>query len=786
MSQTEASPTDTEIEKGRNHIMQGELGTAEEIFRNVLDHDPESMNALYNLGLVCVGQSKREEGLALLEKVEKAYKDDPKYWTNIGNVYYPLEQTDKAVEAWEKAIALDPKSLETRINLSHVLASMERYEEAEKHAREALKAHPENAGLWQNLANALVRQNGRLDEAVECWNKSLSLEPENVHIYQNMGHALQDSGRLAEAEKCFREILDRHPDSVATLNNLGNVLREQRKMDEAEDLYLKAIDIEPENVQLYNNYCLCLAIDNRYKEATLVARQALEHAPDDQRACVNLSSCLRNEGRIEEAEKWARKAVKIAPDEAQTLFELAEVMVMKDRYVEADALLKKIEKLPDLPSRSYVMLAKGYMTLGMIEYAMEIIDKAVEINPELPDSYYLQSTIYHMMNRIDESIEALQKGIDLQPGYVMPRLNICDLYLARGDKESAKKCIEEIKAINPDIPEMYHFVKYLKKFTEDDPDFKKLLEFENKADELETTQKVFLFYTLFRAYEDVGNYDKAFENLKKANDLQGRQHDFTLQREEDLFNSAKKVFTKAFVEKQEGKGHPSELPVFVLGMPRSGTTLTEQILASHPDVFGAGEANIWSLIDQRYGNYTQMNPHKRGEYFIEFICERCPDDPKRIVDKTPINYRRIGEILCTFPNAKIIHCQRDPVDVGFSCYKQHFTIGQYWSYALEDIVAMYKLYEDIMEHWRDVFPGRFLEIKYEDTVNVFEQQARKLIDYIGLEWDDACLKPHKAKRSVITASKMQVTKPIYKSSVKAWKRYEKQLQPLIKGLKGKG
>jgi hypothetical protein len=219
-------------------------------------------------------------------------------------------------------------------------------------------------------------------------------------------------------------------------------------------------------------------------------------------------------------------------------------------------------------------------------------------------------------------------------------------------------------------------------------------------------------------------------------------------------------------------------------MPRSGTTLTEQIISSHPDIYGAGELYTLAQVENEIGTLTPENAKEWGAKYVELVKEINEDSKTaiKITDKMPGNFIRIGQIVNALPNAKIIHCRRNPIDTCLSCYKQLFGRGHYWSYNLEEMAQHYEEYDDLMAHWRNVLPKKFLEINYEDTVNDFENQARKLIDFVGMEWNDACLKPHKQKRSVLTASKGQVIKPIYKTSVHAWKRYEEQLQPLIKRL----
>ena len=222
-------------------------------------------------------------------------------------------------------------------------------------------------------------------------------------------------------------------------------------------------------------------------------------------------------------------------------------------------------------------------------------------------------------------------------------------------------------------------------------------------------------------------------------------------------------------------------------MPRSGTTLTEQIISSHPDVFGAGELPDIMRTKRRVNEISAANLKEAGQLYVDLTSARDKSGKaKRITDKMPGNYMNIGFIASILPNAKIIHCCRSPMDTALSNYKQNFMVGQYWSYDLEEMGVEYLRYLDLMEYWHEQLPGRILDIHYEDTVNDLEGQARRLIDHIGLPWDDACLEPHKQKRAVLTASKSQVTKPVYKTSVQKWKRYEDQMQPLVKVLNDGG
>jgi hypothetical protein len=303
-----------------------------------------------------------------------------------------------------------------------------------------------------------------------------------------------------------------------------------------------------------------------------------------------------------------------------------------------------------------------------------------------------------------------------------------------------------------------------------------------------TTYVSALYYALAKAHENMKNHEKAFDYWTKASIEKRKSLPYDTDAQPAVFERAKKEFSPHVIQAFDGKGYDSEVPVFIVGMPRSGTTLTEQIISSHPNVFGAGELPDVMRVKRRIGEITPDTLAEAGRTYVNFSSARnkTGKEIKRITDKMPGNYMNIGLIATMLPKARIIHCCRHPMDTCLSNYKQNFMVGQFWSYDLEEMGDEYLRYLDLMAHWHEKFPGRILDVNYEDTVGDFENQARKLIDFVGLEWNDACLEPHKQKRAVLTASKAQVTKPIYQSSVQKWKKYEQQMQPLVKVLEDGG
>ncbi|HPF78995.1 MAG TPA: tetratricopeptide repeat protein, partial [Alphaproteobacteria bacterium] len=696
-----------------------------------------------------------------------------------------IGKKEDALEKWKKALELKPDYPDALSNMGHALWELGRFEEAQAACQKAIEVSPQYAAGYVNLGNALMSQ-GKLDEAIEVWKKAIDINPRQHHAFINIGNALRDQGKINESEEYCRKAIELSPDNPEALLNLANALRDQGNFSEAEANYKKAIDSRPQYAEAHNNLAIVLIDQIRFDEAATAAKYAIAFDPNHAGAHTNLANALREMGKFEEAEASARKALQLNSESVEARIDLADILYASDRLSEAETLFTEaMELVPDSP-RLYIKLSGVLERANKLDEAIETIEKAIEKNPEMPEVYHKQAMVYMMANRIPEALAALDKALELNPKFPGALGTKSDILQTHGDMEGARKAAEEGLAMNDKIPFLYFTLSKVKKFTADDPHFIRMQEIEeDSSKKFGKAQAISLQYALSKAHEDVGNYEKAFEHLKKANDMKSMTVSFDRNAQAESYKKIKEFYTKEFFESVEGKGCDSDTPIFIVGMPRSGTTLTEQIISSHPDVFGAGELHYLSEVDQKNGGLSKNNCRELGEQYVEMI-RAINDESKnaeKITDKMPGNYMRIGQIVATLPNAKIIHCRRNPVDTCLSCYKQLFARGHYWTYRLDDMAEHYALYDDMMNYWRSVLPkDRFLEIDYEETVNDFENQARRLIDYVGLEWNDACLTPHKTKRSIMTASKGQVRKPIYKTSVEAWRRYEDQLAGLAKDL----
>ncbi len=765
------------------HMQHSNYRVAEMVLQDILKAQPDHHNSHYLLGLCLYFMGDIKGAISHTEKAVAAEDAEAEWWCNYGIMLNEAKRLDEALEAYDSGIKVEPDFANSYWNKSHTLWLADRFEEAESAAREGIKRDPNIAEAWLNLGTAIVRL-GRREEAVEAWEKALEINPDMAFAWNNLGNVLREMGQLELSEKKCRKALELDPNHAQSMNNLANALLDMEELEEAEEWYRKAIVQEPDYVEAHNNLCIAFIRLHRFEEAVQEARVALSYQPEYVQALMHLSIAYRSVGQVEEAQKAIQKAAILDPDSAEVRIELADVLFMQDRYGDAEIELEKAKELTPDSSRVYIRLSNVLERGNKIEEALEAIDKAVEMNPEMPEVYLRKGSICHVSNRVEEAKEHFNKALEIKPDMPSAMIALAELYMTLGDVDTSRKYIEKVRDKMPDIPALYHTLSKTKKFTKDDLDFKKMVELEKDVQRYGLDQASILNFALCSAYENIGDYKKSFEHLKKGNENKRQQIPYESERQKNSFTLIKKANSAENLKKYEGKGARSDLPVLIVGMPRSGTTLTEQIISSHPDVHGAGELMEISMLDVDFGPLNEKNVQKQGEWYLERI--KALDESgkaKRITDKMPGNFSALGKVVSILPDAKIIHCRRNPIDTCLSCYKQNFARGQYWSYRLEELGEYYNMYLDLMEYWRGTLGDRFLEIDYEGTVGELETQARRLIDYIDLPWDDACLEPHKQKRAILTASKMQVIKPVYKTSVRAWERYADDLKPLIDTLK---
>jgi hypothetical protein len=435
--------------------------------------------------------------------------------------------------------------------------------------------------------------------------------------------------------------------------------------------------------------------------------------------------------------------------------------------------------------------------LGKLDEAAAVLGRAIALTPDFAGAYNSLGNALVDLGRSDEAVTAYNKAIALNPSCAEAHNNIGVALKELGRLSDAREATERAIALAPRTAVYFRSLGEVRRFVAGEEHLATMEELARDAASLTIQDRTELHFALAKAYEDLGQYENSFHQLQAGNALKRSQ---ITHHESTILDGLKRVgaaFTPELIRARQDVGHPSPVPVFVVGMLRSGSTLVEQILASHPQVFGAGElkqfANAAAAIRPPEGHPAEFPEtvsamsgeqlHRLGARYVAEI-ERLAPDAARIVDKMPSNYILAGLIHLALPNASIIHTVRDPADTCFSCFSKLFTEDQNHTYDLVELGRYHRHYRALMAHWRCVLPpGRILDLRYEDIVADLEGAARRIVAHCGLEWDARCLAFHQTDRPVRTASAFQVRQPLYAGAVGRWRPYQRYLEPLLAELK---
>jgi len=432
---------------------------------------------------------------------------------------------------------------------------------------------------------------------------------------------------------------------------------------------------------------------------------------------------------------------------------------------------------------------------GHLDEAVAGYWRVLALTPDHTDALNNLGVALTTQGRLDEAVAHYERAVVLRPDYADAYNNLGNTLALQGKFDEASARFGRAISIRPAYAEAHFNRSEIKTFGPGDPD-EAALEALAASNDLPADKMPYIHFALAKALEDRGDSGRAFEHLRKGNELKRSQIHYDEAAVLKFFQRVAEVFTSRLFDRFRGAGDPSLAPIFVLGMPRSGSTLIEQILASHPQIHGAGELTDLGMAASAVLNelggrvpYPDCLPDLDATHLRrmgEFYLSRLPipaTGKVRIVDKLPDNFFYIGLIRLILPNAKIIHTLRNPIDTCVSCYSKLFASGQTFSYDLAELGRFYLSYRELMAHWRTVLPpGAMLEVAYENVVDNLEGEARRLIDYCGLAWDDSCLSFHKTSRPVKTASAAQVRKPLFRTSLERWRKNENSLGSLLNEL----
>ncbi|MDP3482189.1 MAG: sulfotransferase [Sulfuricella sp.] len=686
-------------------------------------------------------------------------------------------------------------SLEQAMVLANQHQSQGRLQEAEHLLRQILQAQPQHAYAL-HLLGVIAHQAGKPELAIELIQKAIRSNGKVALFHANLGEMYRQLGKLDEAVEHGERAVALDANLASAHSNLGIAYFDRKDYGRAQTCQQHALAIDPNFAPALNNMgSICRANKDRntaldwYRRASAANSAYLEPRS-------NLGAVLLEEERAQEAIEPLEQALRINPDYTEALCNLGMVRNALDQHDAAFPLLQRALQLRPAYAEAYVGLARVYFEKENFPEAEQCARRAVELAPEKAEMYSQLGGIYTEMARSSEAETLYRRALEIDPECNDALLGLGHLSMEGGDMELAESLFRQALANDTDnLPARFHLAQ-VRKVKAGDENLSALEAAEvaarNSEHPLPAKKAMALHFALGKCYDDSGEYDKAFPHFLEGCRLKRATFDYDANEVTRHFDSIMRVFSPATIERLRGAGDASPVPIFVLGMPRSGTTLTEQIIASHPDVHGAGELPDLLAIAQRAvagASYPQnMQAIDRaqltawGADYVAGLQQRAPD-ARYITDKMPANFFAVGLIHLMLPNAKIIHVNRNPVDTCLSCFTRLFNRKQNQTYDLAELGRYYVDYARLMEHWRKVLPaGSFLDVRYEDIVADQEAQTRSMIEHCGLEWNDACLDFHKHKRSIRTASVTQVRQPIYSSSVERWRPYEKFLGPLLDAL----
>ena len=669
--------------------------------------------------------------------------------------------------------------------------------QAELLCQKVLEMWPGNHAAL-HLMGLMSHNWGNLDLAIDYLRKACQSPRAPATYFSNLAEMCRQKGLLTEGELIARRAVALDSFLIGGWNNLGIILQEAGKYEEALVCLERVIALQPEWAEAHNNLANTFKKLGRLDLAKSSYIRALELAPNYPEAHSNLSNLLKEFGEFDQAVAEARRAIDLNPRLTDAYINAAAAEMARLRYKEALHWLNALLSFAPINGLALAAKSTALTKLDLFDEALQVSHHAVMAAPENGDAHNSMGQALQALGRRDEALASYEKAAGLTS--VTPEqgfINKGQLLVEINRPEEARAAYAQALTVNPHSASAFFNTADLKTFRRDDPDIGRMEELLTQHQVQSQGDRMCLHFALGKAWMDVGDAQRAFAHLDEGNRMKRMTFSYDPAATDHWMKTIAKAFPAALFKKYANSGVSSDLPVFVVGMPRSGTTLIEQILAAHPDVQGVGELSalrraVTALHEPsgRQVSYPEGIPAllkggaatRIGKAYLAEV-EKLARGHKRIVDKMPANFLYAGLIALCLPEARIIHCRRNPVDTCLSCYTKLFTAEQEFTYDLAELGQFYRSYTRLMEHWRHVLPpARFIEVDYESVVDDLQTEARRLVDFCGLPWNEACLKFNEGNRPIRTASASQVRKPIYKSSVGRWKQYESHLGPLLAAL----
>jgi tetratricopeptide (TPR) repeat protein len=700
----------------------------------------------------------------LYQKVLAREQENSEALHLLGVLHHQQGSHARAVELISRAVALKPNSHIYHANLAEAYRALGDFERAVGCCRAALAIWPNYPEALCNLGAALQGL-GQYEESVAQLQKALELRPNFAVAHNNLGIALRETRQSDLALEHFRKAVELEPRFAPAQTNLGQTLLDRGNAEEALPHSQEAVRLDPNSAPLHHNLGNVLRVLERYVDARASYLEALRLNPSLPLSNAHLGVVLQRSGQAAEGVVWLKKAVELEPANADFWQWLAELYDELEEPADSIPCWERVVALD--PDRVSAHLALGWALQdeGQFDASRTHYEIAIQLQPDSGTAFLNLGGLQEELGQMVEAEASFRTALRLQPQFALPHARLATLL-------RSKLPDEDLAALEARLTD----------------------------DKLADGPRSRLLFALAHALDGRGDFARAAECVQKSNAMtliqnRERNKEYAPAEHDRFVDGLLRVFDRDLLTRLAGSGSPSRRPVFVFGLPRSGTTLIEQVLSSHSQIHGAGELRLarrsFESIPGVLGRpgpprdcvpYLDIDALRRlGEHHLERLAAIDGDKRARIVDKMPDNYMYIGLLSIVFPNATFIHCRRDLRDVAVSCWLTDFRSIR-WANDPEQIASRFIRYHGLMEHWRKVVSVPLYEVDYEDTVTDLERVARRLVAACGLEWEPACLEFYRNDRPVRTASVAQVRQPVYQRSVARWKHYEPALSELFASL----
>jgi len=621
------------------------------------------------------------------------------------------------------------------------------------------------------------------------------MNPKKIALLVSQANVLIQQGRLPEAALQYEKICAKDPKDARNWDTLGAIYGRLNQLAKAQEACSRAVALDPNHLGAHLNLEAALIGQGKYSEAETAVRRALATHSQVAELWFRLGKIEQIQSRLVDADHAYHQALHREPSHQGALQNLASIALARNDFATAERCCLRLVELQPRSVKYLQNLAAVYQVTQRLQAAESCYRKALTLDPSQSDLYGNLGVLLSELGRYDEALENFGKARRINAENYQAIGGEAKIHLTRGEYDQAYRLLKpyiEARIGDPNI--LVLFASFCWRFQ----DCEKVIELMEQALQRDFSGYVpnpatTLHASLARLYDKKQEYDKAFHHLRTGNEsMAGRFNYEQFRNEIDVLMA---TFNREFLGAAPRATVPTKMPIFIVGMPRSGTTLVEQILASHPQVHGAGEVRyVQELVSQHLsgtgtaGNYPQCvhnlmvaDCDRLANIYLEKIG-RAAGDKIRVTDKFPQNFLHLGLISLLFPQATVVHCRRSPLDTCISCYSQNFTHGQLFTRNLRTLGQYYREYHRLMEYWRSVLDIRITEVIYEELIDAHEDVVHRLVDSCELPWSDRCLNYFETDRPVLTASREQVREPIYRSSIGRWKHYAAYLDELKEAL----